>query len=59
MFDEDDKVKTFRGRAEQARLGANEASSPDLKAILEKLALSYDMRADEAERAEQAQGSAN
>ncbi|MEA2929120.1 MAG: hypothetical protein QOG38_1548 [Hyphomicrobiales bacterium] len=53
MFDEDDKVKTYRGRAEHARLGALETNSPDLKEILRKLALSYDARADEAERDQQ------
>jgi len=53
MFDEHDKVKTYRGRAEHARLGALETNSPDLKEILRKLAVSYDARADEAERDEQ------
>jgi hypothetical protein len=50
MFDEHDKAKTYRGRAEHARLGAEETKSPDLREILRKLALSYDAQADEAER---------
>ncbi|MEA2929490.1 MAG: hypothetical protein QOG38_1918, partial [Hyphomicrobiales bacterium] len=37
------------------RLGALETNSPDLKEILRKLALSYDARADEAEREERRQ----
>ncbi len=52
MFDEQDKVKTYRGRANHARLGATETRSLDLKEILEKLALSYDAQADEIERIE-------
>ena len=55
MFDEHDKVKMYRGRAEHARLGALETNSADLKEILLKLALSYDVRADEAERHEREQ----
>lgn len=55
MFDEHDKVKTYRGRAEHARLGASETNSPDLKEILRKLALSYDAQANEIERVEQEQ----
>ena len=54
MFDEeDDKVKTYRGRADHARIGATETNSPDLKEILLRLAASYDARANEAERKEQ------
>ena len=54
MFDEHDKVKTYRGRAEHARLGAIETNSQDLKEILQKLALSYDAQANEIERLQQA-----
>ncbi len=50
MFEEHDRAMTYRGRAEHARLGAEETKSPDLREILLKLALSYDAQADEVER---------
>jgi hypothetical protein len=56
MFDERDSVKTFRGRANHARLGMEETNSPALKEVLRKLAVSYDAKADEAELAERDSG---
>ncbi len=52
-FDEQDDVKTFRGRADHARLGAEETNSAELKDILLKLARLYDARADAVELVQQ------
>ncbi len=52
FFDEDDKVKTYRGRAKHARLSADDTPSPNLKEILQKLASLYDAKADAIERVE-------
>ena len=51
-LDEDPEhvLDIYRGRAYHARMGAKEASSPDIRAIFERLAASYDALADEAEK---------
>ena len=48
----DEDAKTYRGRAEQARLAARAASNPKQRVIFEKLAASYDALAQDAERLE-------
>jgi hypothetical protein len=48
----EEDAKTYRGRAEQARLAARAASSPKQRVIFEKLAASYDALAQDAERLE-------
>jgi hypothetical protein len=44
-----DDAETYRGRANHARLGAREASTPAHRAIFERLAQSYERLAQEAE----------
>lgn len=46
---EEESAKVYRERAEQARLGAKEATRADFKAIFERLAASYDEMARNAE----------
>ncbi|MBV8837442.1 MAG: hypothetical protein JO000_12955 [Alphaproteobacteria bacterium] len=46
---EEESAKVYRERAEQARLGAKEATRADFKAIFERLAASYDELARNAE----------
>ena len=43
-------AKVFRERAHQARLGAQEATRPEFKAVFERLAESYEEKARLAER---------
>ena len=45
----EENAKVYRERAEQARLGAKEATRADFKAVLERLAASYDEMARNAE----------
>jgi hypothetical protein len=47
MQEEDAKV--YRERAEQARLGAKEATRPEFRAVFERLAESYEQMARNAE----------
>jgi len=42
-------ARVYRERAEQARLGAKEASRADFRAVFERLAESYDEKARNAE----------
>jgi hypothetical protein len=41
--------KTYRERAVHARLGAKEATSPQFRAVFERLAESYEAKARDAE----------
>lgn len=45
----EESAKVYRERAEQARLGAKEATSEDFRRVFERLAASYDEMAREAE----------
>jgi hypothetical protein len=45
-------AETYRGRAEHARLAAKSAIDKQQRSIFEKLAASYEARANEAERLE-------
>jgi hypothetical protein len=45
----EESAKVYRERAEQARLGAREATRADFKAVFERLAASYDEMARNAE----------
>ena len=45
----EEDARVYRERAEQARLGAKEATRADFRAIFERLAESYDERARNAE----------
>jgi len=45
--------KTYRERAVHARLGAREATSPQFRAVFERLAESYEAKARDAEWQEQ------
>ena len=45
----EENAKVYRERAEQARLGAKEATRADFRAVFERLALSYDELARNAE----------
>jgi hypothetical protein len=42
-------AKVFRERAHQARLGAQEATRPEFKAVFERLAETYEEKARQAE----------
>jgi hypothetical protein len=44
-----ENAKVYRERAEQARLGAKEATRADFRAVFERLAESYDEMAKNAE----------
>ena len=46
---EKESAKVYRERAEQARLGAKEATRADFRAVFERLAASYDEMARNAE----------
>jgi len=46
---EQEKAKVYRERAEQARLGAKEATRDDFRAVFERLAASYEEMARNAE----------
>jgi hypothetical protein len=46
---EQEKAKVYRERAEQARLGAREATRDDFRAVFERLAASYEEMARNAE----------
>ena len=45
----EENARVYRERAEQARLGAKEATRPDFRAVFERLAESYDEMARNAE----------
>jgi len=45
----EENARVYRERAEQARLGAKEATRPDFRAVFERLAASYDEMARNAE----------
>src|SRR5262249_35855346 len=49
VMEVEENAKVYRERAEQARLGAKEATRADFKAVFERLAASCDERARNAE----------
>ena len=49
MMEMEEDARVYRERAEQARLGAKEATRADFRAVFERLAKSYDEMARNAE----------